>query len=134
MYSYFLLHRLPNRLQQNLKCVRCSLYFGGTTKLTGSRFAFKNPRLIRTDLWLDCGVSSGPDSLSSSFITLSGYCFLSSSMVGIDCASSSHVSSLPFSAFVVRRPILSSPYSPHANSITEKGPSDLLEEWKAQWY
>lgn len=49
---------------------------------------------------------------------LMGYFFLNSSMDGTESGFSNQVSAFPFSALSVRRSILSSPYSPHANSIT----------------
>lgn len=89
--------------------------------LTESRFAFMKPRLMSTDLWFDCDVSSAPaDSGSCSLMTLRGYCFRSCSMLGMKSPSLKKSSDLPFSAFVLRTWILSSPYSPHASSITEK--------------
>lgn len=97
-----------------------SLRFVKQLILTESRFAFMNPLLISTEVWLDCDVSSPAGPESCSLRTLSGYCLRSASILGMPSGSSNQLRSLPFSALFVKYSILSSPYSPHANSITGK--------------
>lgn len=126
IFSYFYLH-FRNAITIRHIIILFTYYYVYVIWLTGSRLALRNPRLMRTDLWLDWGVSSSPVLLSCPRITLNGYCFLSSSIVAIVSWSSNHCSALPFSAFVVKIGILSSPYSPHANSMTEEKNNRKIE-------
>lgn len=96
--------------------INCIIYLKCVN--VASRFALIQPRLIRISSWVSCDVASIEPSLLE-FCRI-GYFWRSDSNFSTLLGSANHSMRSPLSILSTINRILSMPYSPHANSTTEK--------------